>query len=284
EGAWMPGDANGCIFWKNKYHLMYIYQDPRLPQGGHCWGHASSSDLVTWTFHPPALEPTVDSADRGIFSGNAFVNKEGRPMLCWFGIDAGVCVATAEDDDLLHWKRHPANPIIPLDKTNSYKVWDPYLWLEGDTYCCLLGGNRHKDRDTLFAMKSADLVKWTSVGPFFEGDPAWRRPDEDCSCPDFFKLGDRHVLMCISHAIGARAYVGRFDAKQLQFVPERHVRMNWPGGMFFAPESLVDGRGRRIFWAWVTDPRLGAVQRRDGSGYQSMPRILEIASDGSLRI
>ena len=74
---------------------MYIFQ---RADGGHCWGHLSSPDLINWTYHPTALEPRPGDPDRGIFSGNAFVNKNGVPMLCWFGIDAGVCVATAQDD------------------------------------------------------------------------------------------------------------------------------------------------------------------------------------------
>jgi sucrose-6-phosphate hydrolase SacC (GH32 family) len=291
EGVAVPYDANGCIYWKGKYHLMYIFQNPKLVNGGHSWGHASSKDLVNWTFHPAALEPKPGDADTGIFSGNAFVNKEGKPMLCWFGIDAGVCVATAEDDDLIHWKKHPNNPIIPIPKKGEpgdgvYKVWDPYLWLEGDTYYCLLGGNTLANgKDTLYACKSKDLVHWEPLHPFYEHpDLTWTVLGEDCSCPDFFKLGDKRVLMCISHVIGARCYVGRFDKEKEVFLPEQHVRMNWPGGTFFAPESLEDAKGRRIFWAWVIDPRERNTRKATGSGVQSMPRVLSMAKDGTLEI
>jgi len=287
EGLCRPYDANGCIYWKGKYHLMYIYQKGAP---GHSWGHASSTDMVNWTFHPPALIPAKGDPDRGIFSGNAFVNKDGKPMLCWFGISAGVCVATAQDDGLIVWKKHPKNPIIPIPKKGQpghgvYKVWDPYLWLEGDTYYCLLGGNTLPNKkDTLYTCKSTDMVNWKPLHPFYKADPSWTGGGEDCSCPDFFKLGDKHVLMCISHKVGGRAYVGRFDKKKEMFFPERHVRMNWPGGNFFAPESLVGPKGRRIFWAWVTDPRSPVTQRATGSGVQSMPRVLALADDGTLRI
>jgi len=283
EGMGLPYDANGCIYWNGRYHLMYIFQ---RADGAHCWGHVSSPDLLNWTYHPTALEPRPGDPDRGIFSGNAFLNKDGRPMLCWFGIEAGVCVATAADGDLIRWDKHPANPIVPIPKEGEpgygvYTVWDPYLWLEGDTYMCLLGGNRlPSDRDTLYLCTSPDLVNWTPQHAFYEGDPAWRRPDEDCSCPDFFRVGDRHVLLCISHAVGARFYVGHLDAAKGIFLPQSHVRMNWPGGMFFAPESLEAPDGRRLFWAWVTDPRIGPAQQGTGSGFQSLPRVLAFAVDG----
>ncbi|MCL5098419.1 MAG: GH32 C-terminal domain-containing protein [Candidatus Omnitrophica bacterium] len=291
EGVCLPYDANGCIYWKGTYHLMYIFQDPTLPNGGHCWGHLSSTDLVNWTYLPTALAPHPGDPDLGIFSGNAFTNKAGVPMLCWFGIDAGVCVATAQDDNLIHWKKHPGNPIIPIPKPGSpaagiYKVWDPYIWLEGDTYYCLLGGNKLPNgKDTLYVMKSADLVHWQPLHPFYEHpDLSWTTEDEDCSCPDFFQLGNQYVLLCISHKVGARCYIGRFDPRQARFFPEQHVRMNWPGGTFFAPESLLDNQGRRIFWAWVTDPRLMSTQRATGSGTQSLPRVLALGPDGTVRI
>ena len=54
--------------------------------------------------------------------------------------------------------------------------------------------------------------------------------------------------------------------------------MNWPGGQFFAPESLVGPDGRRIIWAWVTDPRTILTQRATGSGVQSLPRVLALDS------
>ncbi len=289
EGLCRPYDANGCIYWKGVYHLMYIFQDPSRPNGGHCWGHASSKDLVNWTFHPATVVPAPGDPDTGIFSGNAFVNREGVPMLCWFGIDAGVCVATAQDDDLLVWKKHPKNPIIPIPKPGQpghgvYTVWDPYLWFEDGEYLCLLGGNKLPNgKDTLYLCTSSDLVTWTARYPFYEHpDLTWTVPSEDCSCPDFFKLGDKRVLLCISHSVGGRCYIGKYENKR--FLPERLVRMNWPGGNFFAPESLVDDKGRRIIWAWVTDPRLMSTQGSTGSGVQSLPRVVSLAADGTLRI
>jgi beta-fructofuranosidase len=59
--------------------------------------------------------------------------------------------------------------------------------------------------------------------------------------------------------------------------------MNWRGGMFFAPESLVDDQGRRIIWAWVTDPRIGPAARKTGSGSMSLPRVLTL-EDGTLKM
>ena len=172
EGHCVPYDANGGIFWKGKYHLMYIFQS-HGGRRGHCWGHASSTDLVNWTFHPASLALEPGEPDAGTFSGNAFVNKEGKPMLCWFGIDAGVCVATAEDDDLIRWKKHPKNPIIadsearPTGLRRLQGVGS--VPVAGRRYL-LLPRRQHllQRQDTLYLLKSPDLVHWIPLHAFYD--------------------------------------------------------------------------------------------------------------------
>ena len=75
EGLCGPFDPNGALFWKGRYHLMYIVQTPK----GHCWAHISSHDLVHWRHHPLALEP--GGVDNGIFSGGAFQSPTHLPYL-----------------------------------------------------------------------------------------------------------------------------------------------------------------------------------------------------------
>jgi beta-fructofuranosidase len=89
--------------------------------------------------------------------------------------------------------------------------------------------------------------------------------------------------------MGCRAYIGDWDAQAEQFVPERHVRMNWrrPSQSiydtayrdFFAPESVLTTDGRRVMWAWLTT--LDGIEQRS---VQSLPRELRIDAGGTLRM
>ncbi len=289
EGTAVPFDPNGALWWKGRYHLFYIFQDPDLPHGGHCWGHASSADLVNWEFHPTALAPAPGDPDTGIFSGGAFVDKEGVPTIIYHGVGAGTCLARATDDELIGWEKHPANPVIPIPAVSEsghdvYNVFDPHCWLEGDTYYAILGGKvKPFDlRDTAYLFTSKDLSNWTYLRPFYAPHPHWTGEEEDCACPDFFAIGDRHCLLCISHPRGARYYLGRWQDQT--FVPEEHHRMNWPGGGCFAPESLLDGDGRRLMWAWAIEGRRGMLDADKALGVMTMPRVLDIGADGGLRI
>ncbi len=289
EGACRPFDPNGAIFWNGRYHLFYIFQNPELERGVHCWGHASSSDLLHWTYHPAALTPNPGDPESGIFSGCALADRRGRPTLVYFGIDAGICIATAADDELIRWRKSEHNPVIPIARQGDpgwgvYNVFDPHVWLEGETYYAILGGKvkPHDLYDTAYLFRSDDLVHWEYLRPFYNPNPHWTGEEEDCACPDFFPLGHRYVLACISHPRGARYYLGRYQSGT--FVPEEHHRMNWPGGPCFAPESLLDARGRRLFWAWALDQRKGPDMVPNQLGVMTLPRVLSLAGDGSLRI
>lgn len=276
-----PFDPNGAIWWHGRYHLFYIFQDPALPQGGHCWGHASSHDLVHWHRHPPALIPGPGDVDQGMFSGNCFVNQDDAATMLYHGVNAGNCIATSTDPNLDSWIKLPANPIVPNPKPDSpeaklYNSWDPHGWVEGDTYYAVFGGNPATcTPPSLF--KAQTLNQWSYAGPFLAHDMPDVAAFEDVSCPDFFPLGGKHVLVCISHACGARYYVGRWENER--FHPESHHRMNWPGGACFAPETLLDGSGRRILWTWALE---ACMSYR--SGVMTLPRVLSLAPDNTLFI
>ncbi len=283
EGDCMPFDPNGAIYWKGRYHLFYIFQRQQNadPPVVHCWGHVSSTDLVHWKTYPTALDVAAADPDRGIFSGNAFLNRDGVPTIMYHGVGLGNCIATSTDDELVHWTKSPQNPIVPLPKPGTpehglYESWDPHGWYEGSQYYAIFGGAKAA------LMKGDDLHALKYQRPFLAED-RWAEQGEDMSCPDFFKLGDRYVLLGISHRRGARYYVG--DWKGDIFTPTAHERMNWPGGAFFAPETMLDGKGRRLLWGWAFDPRSDSRRRAGGwSGVMSMPRELSLDANGKMLI
>ena len=272
EGKAMPFDPNGAIFWKGRYHLFYIFQDER----GHNWGHVSSTDLFHWRHHPTGLVS-------GMFSGNCFLNREGRPTMCYHQVGQGNAMAVALDDDLNEWKKLDSNPITPITHPGDahhekYRSWDPFAWLEGSTYYAIFGGEHP-------AIAKAPSLggEWKYVGDLMANAVEGVSINEDVSCADFFKFGDRYMLLCISHRLGCRYYLG--DWKGEQFHPTSHGSMSWADNEFFAPESLLDSSGRRIMWAWIFDgPGFKTRGQFGWSGTMSLPRVLTLGGDGLLRI
>lgn len=265
EGRGYPFDPNGAIFKDGVYHLWHLYQD----EGRHQWQHLSSIDLFHWRWHSNDLRPYPGEPDKGIFSGNAFVANDGNVVIAYHGVGTdGNCVAYSDDKDLNVWKKPKANPI-------AKPGWDPHMWYENGQYLMISGGipvAEGKPNQPVLYAGSSYKEPMTKVGNFMTHDLPGVDDFEDISCPDFFQLDDKWVLLCISHTRGARYYVGEWDGKQ--FKPESHHRMNWPGGTYFAPETLLDDKGRRIAWAWVLDSKTGV-----SSGTMSMPRVLTLAKD-----
>jgi sucrose-6-phosphate hydrolase SacC (GH32 family) len=270
-GTAIPGDPNCAFYWKGRTHLHYIYRNAE----GFAFAHVSSEDMVHWKWHPTTLTPS--QTEHGMFSGTGFFTKDGRPAIIYHGEGSGRNqIAIAEDEQLEKWsKPWPLVPRVRPDQDGTKIAnWDPDAWIDGDNYYALSGGNPGSGKPpTLF--KSSDLKSWDYLGLFLAHDMPDVQKTEDISCPNFFKIGNQHMLLCISHTLGCRYYLGTW--KDEKFTPSFHARMNWKGWEFFAPESVLLPDGRRVMWAWC---RLDYPQ----SGIQSLPRELSLPADGVLRI
>ena len=71
-------------------------------------------------YRPGALDPSSDPVgvspgdpEEQVYAGGSLINKDGVPTMIYHGVNAGTCLATSADDGLIHWTKHPANPVIP---------------------------------------------------------------------------------------------------------------------------------------------------------------------------
>ncbi|MDX1699266.1 MAG: glycoside hydrolase family 32 protein, partial [Melioribacteraceae bacterium] len=277
-GIGEPGDPNPAYYHEGKYHLHYIYNSIV----GFNYAHVSSEDMVYWNWHQTVLTPAFTG--HGMFSGTGFFTKEGKPAMVYHGVGSGTNVITyALDDELDKWTK--PKPIKPVKENGEYvnyrEFWDPDLWLMGDTYYALSGGKNPP------LMKSLDLENWIYLDDLlhkdYKGEPNIPR-DEDISCANMFRIGNKWMLLCISHRLGCRYFLGDFINEK--YMPSSHHMMNWvntdwengPDGLvYFAPESMLAEDGRRIMWAWI----IGDIKP---SAIQALPREIELPEDGILRI
>lgn len=283
----LPGDPNAAFHLDGVYHLHYILRHPWGTGRTFAFVHVTSPDLLHWTWQPTRLQRSFTG--HGMFSGTGFETKEGRPAAIYHGEGSGRNqLALARDRKLSGWEKpYPVEVRNPDGTEAKMSHWDPDCFRVGDTYYAISGGNNPP------VFKSRDLRTWTLVGDFVRHHPADVTIGEDISCPNFFPLGGQWMLLCISHPLGCRYYLGDWDAQAEQFVPRQHGRMNWarhdqPGwGLFsrtdfFAPESVATPDGRRVMWAWVTSA--GPNQQLLNRTIQSLPRELSLPADGVLRI
>ena len=282
-----PGDPNAAIYSNGAYHMHYILRHPwQGAKNGQSYSfvHVTSPDMIHWEWQTTKLQPSFTG--HGMFSGTAFLTKEGKVAAIYHGQASGRNqIVVAKDDRLSAWEKpYPVEPKNPDGSEPEMYHWDPDCFLIGDTYYAISGGPNPP------LIKSEDLTNWTYVGDFLSHEMRDAIIGEDISCPNFFPLDGKWMLLCISHPFGCRYYLGDWDVEAEQIVPESHGRMNWRRPHqpiykthyrdFFAPESLLTPDGRRVMWAWLTTLH----QDVDLRSVQSLPRELSLAEDGTLRI
>jgi beta-fructofuranosidase len=297
--SWM-NDPNGTVYWRGRWHLFYQYSPTSfdglwLAQ----WGHAVSSDFVHWEDLPIALAPEPGTCDeKGCWSGTAIV-EEDRVVAIYHAHQGGTCIATADDEMLTNWRKSPANPVVPFDPAMTY---DPCIWREDGAYYAATGritgaksgdgmDQQYGGRDIAYLYTSTDLAHWRYLHPLYEGG-VHTNPGEDCACPDFFPIGDRHMLLFLSHNQGAQYYLGSYGDHR--FTPETHGRMNFTrptlarlgrSGDMAAPIAWKGPGDRRTVICWVPEALSDAAMQRAGwAGILCLPRDIGLRPDGRLSI
>lgn len=283
-------DPNGVIQWQGRYHLFFQYNpDAAIHRNMH-WGHAVSDDLIHWQDLPIALAPTPNSPDEaGIFSGSA-INNNGQPVIFYTGVrgsnyeEQNQCMAIGSPD-LLHWEKHPSNPVIaevPEEAGQNTDFRDPFVWQGPDGWYMLVGSGIVDRGGTVFLYHSTDLVNWTYLHPLLTGQK--EKNGAIWECPNFFQIdAERWVLIISAHtgyAVGTVKYfVGTYQNRQFTPIHSGDLDMAY----LYAPLTLEDDQGRRLMWGWLREGRPEAVHAKAGwAGVQSIPRQLSLDTQNRL--
>ncbi|GHJ91589.1 glycosyl hydrolase family 32 [Streptomyces sp. NE5-10] len=296
-GGWL-NDPNGLTHWNGVYHLFYQY-NPLAPAHHRIhWGHATSTDLVTWTDEPVALVPGATGPDRdGCWSG-VLVDDGGVPTLVYSGRHGDrelPCVATGTPD-LRHWTKDPANPVIaaPPEGLDLTAYRDHCVWKEDGRWRQLVGSGVRGRGGTALLYDSEDLRTWRYVGPLLTGDASdGRAGDPDWTgtmweCVDLFRIGEgdgTDVLAFSAWDEGTTHHplywTGRYEGDR--FTPTALHRLDYGRNHFYAPQSTRDAAGRRVMFGWLQEGRGEEATARAGwSGVMSLPRLVTLGADGAL--
>lgn len=278
EKGWM-NDPNGLCWFQGKYHAFFQYV-PHLPKSGPLhWGHAVSEDLVHWEELPVALYPDMPYENqKGCFSGSA-LERDGVLYLMYTAVsqEHGQTQCAAVTSDGLHFQKLPQNPVIPqspLDPENK-DFRDPKMFAFGDEYRMVCGAGVD-GLGSVLLFRSKDLLSWDYVGPIFQSRDYGPVPE----CPDLFPLGDKWVLMFsrMDETRTAQFIVGDFDGEH--FTPESFQQPE-KGTDFYAPQTFLDGKGRRIMIGWLYNWNRQVPEGAERIGALTVPRELSLR-DGRL--
>jgi beta-fructofuranosidase len=285
--GWM-NDPNGLIHYKGEYHIFYQHYPYSDKWGPMHWGHAKSGDLVHWEHLPVALAPTEpfelgDKGGYGCWSGSA-VEHDGKLFLFYTGHVDGrdpmevQCMAASEDG--VHFTKNAENPVIAgAPEAGSVGFRDPKVWKHGERWYMIIGsGKDGKGRALLY--RSGNLTDWEYMGVAAESDGT---QGDMWECPDLFPLGDKHVLVISPMNMGQTKnlyMVGEMDYELGVFKAEYQAKVD-EGFDFYAGQTLLDDRGRRIVIGWMDmwGSKLIA-ENRGWYGAMTVPRELVLTPEG----
>ncbi len=281
---WM-NDPNGPIFYKGYYHLFYQLTPFSDVSGIKYWGHVRSRDLVKWEPLPIALWPSGELGEESVWSGCCTINGLGQPMCFYTSIgngksafDQAVQWAAIGGDDLITWKKSPANPVLPdsvNDGTKIYDWRDPFIFRDKKKTFLVTGGHMAKNGQAavnIYEAENPGLTKWKYRGVMFQVPDA-----PTAECPNFFKLGGQWVLF-VSPYGKVQCFVGDFDSETCRFTASTRCLLDY-GSSFYAPNTMQVPDGRRLVWGWLN----GFPGGRGWNGCLSLPRQLSLSRDGQLQ-
>ncbi len=300
---WM-NDPNGPIYWKGQYHMFFQYNPHAAVWGDMHWAHAVSQDMIHWKHLPIALAPTKDGPDQdGCFSGSA-VDDHGTATFIYTGVSTvppeqatlrdgthnfreTQLLATSSDPHLRTWQKLSQPVLQPPNDPQLTGFRDPFLWREKDVWYLGVGSGQRKQGGNVLLYRSTDLRQWNSVGILAAGK--WNGKitvdsvdsGEMWECPDFFKLGDKHVLI---YSTERKVFweSGDLDLESMVFHSQKKGLLD--SGSFYAPKTQAAANGDRILWGWIPETRPESEFSKAGwAGCMSLPRVLSLDSNGVLQ-
>ena len=285
-------ETHGLIHYKGRYHIFNQKNGTNLFLGQINWGHFSSPDLIHWTEHKPALTPDKPYDFRGIWSGHAIIDDQGKPLVVYTGSDGdenGVNVAYPKDDALVQWVKDEKNPVIrSKPKQFSRKdMRDPYIWKEGNRWYMIVGYGLVKngvEKGSLLLYRSEDLRDWQFVHTLFSGDPQNDDSGVFWEMPVFWKIGGKYILLVNKvpqpeKPAVALYWVGKFENER--FVPDDQIpkRLELVNRLL-SPSVTLDEKGRTVAIAIIPDETSARAQLQQGwTHLYSIPRIWSLKNN-----
>lgn len=294
ERHWM-NDPNGLVYHEGVYHLYYQHNPEGDRWGNMSWGHATSTDLLTWTEQPLAIPQTLDAdgeAIESIFSGSIVVDEHNTsgfgdgtraPLIAIYtsayeaghpthaGLQAQSLAYSL--DDGYTWTKYEGNPV--LDRASANFRDPKVFWYDGPAGAYWVMVAVEATDHQVILSKSEDLLHWehlSDFGPANSTSGIWE-------CPDLFELpvdGDptntKWVMVvnlnpgAVAGGSGGQYFVGDFDGTEFtsettegaQDLPAGEVFAGFDGGTFDG-WTVTNEPGNEAAGPWGLAPATGAL-------------------------
>ncbi len=311
EEKWM-NDPNGMVYFEGEYHLFYQYYPDSTVWGPMHWGHAISTNLITWEHLPIALYPDELGL---IFSGSTVVDWNNTSGFGENGQPPLIAIFTYHDlekeqsgtyDDFQYqgiaysndkgrtWIKYEDNPVLPNQGIRDFR--DPKVMWHSPTESWIM---TLAVKDHIEFYRSENLIDWTKLSDFGIDAGAHGGVWE---CPDLFEMetddGQSRWVLLVSINPGGpnggsatQYFIGDFDGREfvnenspetilwLDYGTDNYAGVTW--------SDIPEEDGRRLFIGWMSNwdyARLTPTEKWRSA--MTVTRELELVEnqDGEFRV
>ena len=292
------------------YHLYYLQaprslHDPNLRHSVATVGHAVSRDLRRWVHRGTVLEAGRPGSwdDRAIWTGSVTI-RDNLAYMFYTGLSQAERapvqrIGLALSSDLVHWERHPGNPLLEVDtrwyepqsvEQGGIQTWrDPHVVYASDekAYYMFLSARvnegSYDGRAVIGLARSTNLLSWEMLPPVsIPGDFM------EMEVPQVVPLNGRYYLLfCatrhgVAHAGNGWAGTHYLVADRLtgpyRQLTDEPLVADAPG-TYYAGKLVLGSEGTLFFMAWRQWDEEGNF-----SGSLSDPAEVHILPDGRLQV
>lgn len=269
-------DPNGFSQFNGKYHMFYQWNPLGTNHKNKTWAHSVSDDLLHWERLETALRPDTWYSKDGVYSGSGIEIDEKLYLFYTGNVkdengnrESYQCLAVSKDGE--NFERWEPSIINQPDGYTRH-IRDPKIWEKDGKYYAVLGIQSDKLEGKVVLYSSENIKDWK-----FEGEIAGANTGGlgdfgyMWECPDYFQLKDEKTgeivdLLVVSpqglepegdlynNKFQTGYFFGKLNYEKPQFeILSKFVEID-RGNDFYAPQSMVDNKGRRIIVGWMGIP------------------------------
>lgn len=254
---WWMNDPNGLSWYKGEWHLFYQLKKHMKGWAPANWGHAVSTDLVTWRHLPEGISATDEGA---AWSGSGFTDVggvaglgKGEHLLFYSWVTSERHdVYIAHSSDGRTYVPFEGNPVVKADRLAKDGGDDRDPWVfwhaRSQRWVMLVYADKRDENDRwipyFIVYNSTDLRNWQEVNRLYTGFA-------ECPCMMEFPVEGENRTAWVFFGAGNRYLVGDFDGRD--FTTETQAE-GWYGGHneWYAGQIFNDAPdGRKVFAAWA---------------------------------
>lgn len=256
----MLNDPNGLAYFRGQVYVFFQWNRFEKNHSHKEWGYFTTSDYLTWKFLGSAIIPDQAYDIDGIYSGSG-LPIENELYLFYTGNNkqkgirkSAQCLVTTKDGKTFQKQ----GILLSTPNTYTQHFRDPKVVKIDATYWMVIGAQTKEGKGAIALCESSDGRTWTYRHALLHCDE-----HEMIECPDMFSLAQQDVVLycpqkrdnekdcCLSSFAGYQ--LGIFDQKLGTFTCSHEIKKLDEGFDFYAPQTFLDKKRRRILLAWMSN-------------------------------